>query len=65
MKRKLILILAATLLSGLAIAQPSEYYLWKHKSTSKTMCNPDAPDANWVKVSGPYEHSNCSILQPK
>lgn len=65
MKRKLILIIAASLLSGLALAQPSEYYLWKHKTNGKTMCNPDAPDANWVKVSGPYEDSNCSIAAPK
>jgi hypothetical protein len=65
MKRNLILILAATLLCGLAIAQPGEYYLWKNNTTGKTMCNPDAPGTSWVKVSGPYEDSNCTILQPK
>jgi hypothetical protein len=65
MKRILTLALAGVLLAGTAIAQPGEYYLWKHKTNNKTMCNPDQPDANWIKVSGPYEDSNCKILQPK
>lgn len=65
MKRILTSALALALLAGPALAQPSEYYLWKHKTSGQTMCNPDAPSKDWVKLSGPYEDSNCSILQPK
>ncbi|MDQ6680418.1 MAG: hypothetical protein M3Y67_05575 [Pseudomonadota bacterium] len=43
------------------MARPSSYVLWKHKTTGQTMCEPDA-DANWIKLSGPYEDSNCRIL---
>lgn len=43
-----------------ALAQPSAYYVWRHKTTGKTMCEPQAPDANWVRVSGPYSDPNCT-----
>lgn len=61
MKTKAMLVVSALLASSLVAAQPSTYYLWKHKTTGQTMCEPDA-DANWVKVAGPYEDSNCRIL---
>lgn len=63
MKRKFILLVAATLLSSLAVGQPSTYFLWKHKTNGKTMCNPEAPDAHWIKAGGPFEDSNCTIKQ--
>ena len=68
MKLKLTLAAAALALAGIAgtaTAQPSLYYVWKHKTTGKTMCNPEAVDANWVKVSGPYSDANCSIKEPE
>ena len=43
MKLKLTLAAASLLLAGLAMAQPSEYYLWKNNSTGKTVCEPDMP----------------------
>ena len=63
------LTLAATALAlagiaGTATAQPSLYFVGKHKTTGKTMCNPEAVDANWEKVSGPYSDANCSIKEP-
>ena len=61
---KLTLLASALLLCTLATAQPSEYFLWKHKTNGKSMCEPDA-DANWIKVSGPYEDANCRILIKK
>lgn len=48
--------------SALAIAQPSAYFIWKHKTSGKTMCEPQAPDNNWVRVSGPYSDPNCTQL---
>ena len=56
---------AGLMLSGLSIAQPSTYFLWKHKTSGQTLCNPDAPDANWIKSAGPFEDANCTIPQPK
>lgn len=64
MKPKLTLTVAATaaaLACAVATAQPSSYFLWKNKTTGQTMCETDA-DANWVKVSGPYEDPNCRFL---
>lgn len=65
MKRILTTFVALGLLAGGALAQPSEYYVWKHKTTGKTMCDPEPPGRDWVKVSGPYEDSNCKVLLPK
>lgn len=65
MKRILTTFVALGLLAGGALAQPSEYYLWKHKTNGKTMCDPEPPGRDWTKVSGPYEDSNCKVLLPK
>lgn len=65
MKLTSMILAAALMLSGVAIAQPSIYFLWKHKTSGQTVCNPDAPDANWVKVGGPFQDSNCTIPEPK
>ena len=61
MKRKFLTVLAVALASGLALAQPSVYYLWKHKTSGKTVCEPEAPDANWIKHAGPFEDPNCKF----
>jgi len=63
-KLKITLAAASLLLAGLAIAQPSEYYLWKNKSSGETVCEPDMPAAQWTKQSGPYEDPNCKIRIP-
>ena len=62
MKARLVAIVAAIAVSGLAWAQPSEYYLWQNSKTKEKMCEPQAPTADWVKLSGPYEDPNCSIV---
>lgn len=60
MKLKLTVAAAALLLAGLAVAQPSEYFLWKHKVTGQTTCEAQVADEDaWVKVSGPYRDANC------
>jgi hypothetical protein len=63
MKRKFALIASALTLAmaGAALAQPSLYYVWKNKDTGKTMCEPQADEATWTKVSGPYSDPNCSL----
>jgi hypothetical protein len=65
MKRILTAALALGFVAGAAIAQPSEYFLWKHKTNGQSMCNPDAPGRDWVKQSGPYEDPNCKIKLPQ
>lgn len=60
MKFRLAMLAATLALSTAALAQPGAYFVWKHKTTGQTMCEPEA-DANWIKVSGPYEDSNCKI----
>lgn len=57
--------LSSLALSSLATAQPSIYFLWKHKTTGQTLCNPDAPDANWVKTGGPFQDANCTVPEPQ
>jgi hypothetical protein len=65
MKSKLIVAaIAALLLTGVAMAQPSEYFLWKSKASGKTVCEPDMPAAQWTKLSGPYEDVNCKFRLP-
>ena len=61
MKRKFFTLLAAALLSSLALAQPSVYFLWKHKTSGQTVCEPQAPDAHWLKAAGPFEDPNCKF----
>lgn len=51
----------AAVTTTLAIAQPSQYFLWQNKKTGQKVCEPQAIDADWVKLSGPYEDPNCSI----
>ncbi len=65
MKLKLALLAATVTLSCVATAQPSIYYLWKHQHTGQTACEPEALDANWVKVGGPFQDANCSIPMPE
>ncbi|NUZ04549.1 hypothetical protein [Piscinibacter koreensis] len=65
MKLKSSIAAIGLMLAGVAFAQPSIYYLWKNNATGKTMCNPDAPAAGWVKVGGPFEDSNCTIKAPQ
>jgi hypothetical protein len=65
MKRRLSLLLLAAALAGTAIAQPSVYYLFKHKVSGKTICEPEAPDSNWIKVGGAFQDPNCTIPQPQ
>jgi hypothetical protein len=64
MKLRLILAVSAVLLSSLAVAQPSTYFLWKNKTTNATVCEPQMDEAQWVQQSGPYEDSNCKFLAP-
>ena len=64
MKIQLCIASAALCLATVAIAQPSEYYVWKNKTTGAKMCEPDMPAAQWVKESGPYEDSNCKFKLP-
>jgi len=64
MKFKLILATASLLLTGLAIAQPSEYFVWKNKTSGQTVCEPDMPADKWTKQSGPYEDPNCKFRVP-
>jgi hypothetical protein len=61
MQRKIALFLSATLLAAAAFAQPSLYYLWKNKKTGEQICDPQAADDSWVKVSGPYSDPNCKV----
>ena len=66
MKLKLALVATSFLMSSLAIAQPSVYFLYKHKTTGQTMCNTQAPDnTNWVEVSGPFEDASCTVKVAK
>jgi hypothetical protein len=64
MKLKLTLAAASILMAGLAIAQPSEYYVWKNKGSGQTVCWPEMPADKWIKLSGPYEDPNCKIRIP-
>jgi hypothetical protein len=57
---KLALAAAGLLLCAVSLAQPSIYFLWKNKA-GQTLCNPEAPDASWVKVGGPFQDANCSV----
>lgn len=57
--------MAVILAAAGAWAQPSAYFVWKHKLSGKTMCEPDADGAQWTKVSGPYDDSHCKQLSPK
>jgi hypothetical protein len=57
---KLALAAAGLLLCAVSLAQPSVYFLWKNQA-GQTLCNPEAPDASWVKVGGPFEDANCSV----
>lgn len=61
MNRTHALLLAGLVAAGAAFAQPSLYFVWKHKQTGQQMCEPQAADANWIKVAGPYSDPNCSI----
>jgi hypothetical protein len=64
MKKRVSLLVLAAALAGSVVAQPSVYYLFKHKVTGKTICEPDAPDANWVKVgTKAFQDPNCTIPQ--
>jgi len=63
MKRILISALALALAAGNVLAQPSEYYVWQQKGTGKTLCDPEPPGKDWVKLSGPYEDSDCKVLR--
>lgn len=65
MKRILTTALALGFVAGAALAQPSEYYVWKQSSTGKTLCDPESPGKDWVKLSGPYEDSHCKVAMPK
>jgi hypothetical protein len=65
MKLKISLAAASLMLASAAFAQPSIYFMWKQTSTGKTMCNPDAPAAGWVKVGGPFSDPNCTIKEPQ
>jgi hypothetical protein len=54
---------AATMVAcGLAMAQPSPYFVWKNKTTGATICESEADESKWVKVSGPYEDPTCKFL---
>ena len=66
MNSKLIVaaVAALLLLTGVAMAQPSEYFLWKNKVSGKTVCEPDMPAAQWTKLTGPYEDANCKFRFP-
>lgn len=55
---------AALLLANIAVAQPSEYFIWKNKTTGKTVCEPTMPADQWTKESGPYEDANCKFRLP-
>ena len=50
MKRHVLLLVLSAALAGSVVAQPSVYYLFKHKVTGKTICEPDAPDAAYEKA---------------
>jgi hypothetical protein len=65
LKRILITTVVLGVTVGAALAQPSEYILWRNNASGKTMCDPESPGKDWVKVSGPYEDPNCSILLPQ
>jgi hypothetical protein len=64
-RRSLGTALACAVLAGGVVAQPSAYFLWKHKTNGKTMCEPDADPKQWTQVSGPYEDVHCKQLAPK
>ena len=60
MKFKLRILTAAALVaSGFAMAQPSEYFLWKNPASGKVVCDVAAPGADWVKTGGPFEDPSC------
>ncbi len=61
MKARLIALTVACALGGIAYAQPSQYFWWQNKKTNQKVCEPQAPSADWVKLSGPFEDPNCSI----
>ena len=61
MIKRLAAVTAMLALCGIAWAQPSQYYLWQNKKTGTKACEPQAASADWVKLSGPYEDSNCTI----
>ena len=64
MKLRLTLAVSALLLTTLAVAQPSTYYLWKNKTTGATACEPEMDTAKWEKQSGRYAESNGRFLAP-
>ena len=65
LRRTVAAALACAVAAGGAFAQPSAYFLWKHKTSGKTMCEPDADPKQWTQVSGPYEDVHCKTLAPK
>ena len=65
MKYKSAVLAAAIALCSAAIAQPSSYYVWKNPATNAKMCDPEPPGPQWVKESGPYSDSNCSVKEPQ
>ena len=66
MKHIASVIAVAAFACGVAIAQPSEYFVFQNKTTGAKVCNPQppAPSADWIKLSGPYEDPACSIKIP-
>ena len=66
MNLKLTAVIAGLSLSCASVlAQPSIYYLWKHKDSAQTKCEPEAPSAAWTKVGGPFQDPNCKIPMPQ
>jgi hypothetical protein len=65
MKRIITTAVAIGLVASAAFAQPSQYWVWRDNATGETKCDPESPGKKWVKVSGPFEDSNCTIAAPK
>ncbi len=59
MRLRFTLILALAACSALTLAAPAPYYLWQGKH--KTVCAQTSPGKGWIKVSGRFVKSDCSI----
>jgi hypothetical protein len=65
MKFKLLIAATALALTSLAMAQPSQYFIFKNNKTGQTTCQPqiDGADAvNWTQQDGgPYSDPDCKV----
>ncbi len=57
--RQTLLVVAALVFAGAALAKPAPWYRWSSKLTGQTMCSQTSPGAGWEKTGGPFRDARC------